>query len=173
MTFTQFASIMYPCWILGITIFFGIYFSKNKDLLRIDKKALLRWGKYLFFMTAVRIIFIILFRIHMQDSIIPLATTGFVWWENLVFTIPLVILKRALPITKLSKILYFTCMLLSMFIFGSYHVYQGLFAATALSFYIPWDVKLGTKYGFGSTMILHCSYDFLTLSVIKAMSLFL
>lgn len=69
----------------------------------------------------------------------------------------------------LPKWIFVPIVVLSSLIFGAGHLYQGYFVAALLSLY-PYFVsyKYGKKYGYGTVMLCHITYD---LSIVGALYL--
>ena len=146
---------MYPFWILGLFMIFCTVQAGLKDLLRIDKQGI---KSFLVFMVKITLFRIVLFKFfpHITNNMlgnvknsltIPLGGTAFVFWEDMAHTLPLLLMFRYLNDSLVSKIFKYAVLGLTMFVFGFGHTYQGIFAALALSFYIPFAIKLGESMG--------------------------
>lgn len=173
MTVLEFAMRMYPYWIAGWTMLLAIYFSPYRELLRVDKKAVVKFSKLLVILAAFRMVVFFFFadRIlpHVQGAnFLPWETSLTVFWEDALHTLPLVIGALMMGMDKwYKKVIYYVAMVIVMIAFGLGHTYQGMLAAFALSFYIPFTIEKGRQYGFGTVMICHCLYDLSTMLVLK------
>ena len=85
-------------------------------------------------------------------------------------TIPLVILGTMIEGKKWLRPLYLMLMAAMSLTFGSLHAYEGLQAMIVLSMYIPFTIRLGKKYGFGTVMICHIVYDLVTFFTFKTIA---
>lgn len=171
MDFKIFAEHMYPCWILGIIAIILTLAAGKKHLLRIEKKAVWNWCKFLLYVTAIRFAISKLnLGMYGNAPTLPLAVPFTVFWEDACHGLPLLLLSNMLPDKKWAKALYWVALVLFSISFGLGHLYQGLLAAFLLSFYIKYSVDMGRKYGIGTVMICHMMYDMATLLFIKLMS---
>jgi len=173
MSFTDFASKMFPFWGLGALMGWAIWKSDYKDLLRFDWKA---FSKFFLFMAVVSTYryYMLRFKIaHGADlhldavKSLPIEAVFFVFWENLYHSVPLVLLRRMIGTNKWVMPIHALAMAMVMISFGIGHAYQGIFAATFISFAVPFDVHWGQKVGFGTTILCHILYDFLTIMTIR------
>jgi len=165
---------MYPAWTMGLLMLYLVRNSKYKDVVRVDKKGLFGFAKWMVIITIFRVIVLGLLTpksqlqaIHEASMFIPWQATLGVFWEDMCHTVPLVLLGRMFKKTKWYKFLSLPLMILVMISFGSGHVYQGVFAAAMISFYIPVTIRLGKKYGFGTVMICHMLYDLITILSVR------
>jgi len=171
MTFSEIAIRMYPSWIMGLFMLFTTYNSKYKNLLRVELKPTLKWLKILLFITITRIIvlkFVGHGSLNQGAATIPWQMAFTVFWEDLCYGLPLAIFALALGNNTKWKRIVTTIMIIAMMLsFGLGHVYQGYFAAFALSFYVPFTFKKGQEVGFGTIMVGHVLYDLITILTIK------
>lgn len=162
---------MYPFWILGIIMIIATLRSEHKDLMRIQPKSLVKFLKTMAMVTAFRCVMAYFFPISHASAApilqIPLAMTATVFWEDACHTLPLAIMARYLGDSIPAKVALWALTGLVMISFGLGHVYQGAMAALMLSFYVPVVTKLGKTHGFGTVMICHSLYDFLTLLTVR------
>ena len=101
-------------------------------------------------------------------SIIPWELTLSVFWEDSCHGLPVLLLQLFLGTDKKWKwAIHALCTAIVMVSFGLGHVYQGIFAACLISFYIPYSIKIGKQYGFGTVMLCHTLYDLTTLLSLK------
>ncbi len=177
MSFTEFALMMYPMWIMALITMIVVYFSKYRELLRIEKKPIFYFLRLLGILTLYRVGVFYFFRDHqyIQDmhtaaSFIPWEITFTVFWEDAMHGLPLAIFALWLGKDKMwKKILNWIMIALVAISFGLGHTYQGMFAAFLLSFYVPFTVHKGPKIGFGTIMICHVIYDLATILTMKYM----
>lgn len=161
----------YPYWILGICMFFATFFSEYKDLLEFKPKSVGTFLKTMAKVTVARCVFMHFFPPTLATAApvlkIPLWLTATVGWEDMVHTMPLALAARILGNKLPAKVMVGILTAMMMISFGLGHVYQGMFAACMISFYIPIVTNLGKKHGFGTVMVCHCLYDFITLLTIR------
>lgn len=183
---------MLPYWFLGIFMIYATIQSGNKDLLRFEKGPFLKFCKFMVVITIYRlVVFHFLkdsdFLASQLHSItqVPWQSALTVFWEDMSFAVPLVLLKRFLDSDKhklvfvnpeeppsfrkqrLKNLAYYASMAIMMLSFGSGHIYQGWYAAALLSMYVPFSVSRGQKYGFGTVIACHMLYDLSTILSIK------
>lgn len=165
----QVADGLFPCWCMGLWMMYLIYNSDHKDLLRVSKEGLLRFARFLAIITLARIFYITVIAPdavvesmrHIGDSV-PWQTMFGVFWEDMCNAVPLVIIGRMIEGKKWLKPLYMALIAAMSFVFGALHSYEGMQAVLTLMFYIPFTMRLGKKYGFGTVMLCHIAYDLLT-----------
>ena len=165
---------MYPYWLLGAGVLAATWLAGLKKMIRVEKAPLLNWARLLFVITIYRIILFKFFPnfgpFHdsaQNISIIPWPLTLTVFWEDACHGLPMLMLKNAIGDRKWLKPFYWAIMGIVMLEFGLGHVYQGLIQAALLSFYIPYSVKLGEKFGFGTVMLGHTLFDLTTILTVK------
>jgi hypothetical protein len=172
--FKEIALRMWPYWALGLFMLGATAKSSFKELIRVDKKAVLKWSAFLLVLVLYRLL---TFKLYMKldfvktavsgMSTIPWLATTTVFWEDACHGLPLVLLKKLTENKWYSKFLTVPAFILVMTSFGSGHIYQGWLAALMLMYYIPMSMKLGEKYGFGTVMIGHTLYDLSTLLAVR------
>jgi hypothetical protein len=174
MDFKHTAQAMFECWVLGAAMIYLVKNSKYASLLKIDKAGLWKFAKLLMLTTALRIVWLKF--IVPQEVADGLKNIGdmlswqsmlFVYWEDACHTLPLVILKRMYKNTKWFRWVYPALLGATMASFGIGHAYEGLGAVFMMAIYVPWTMKLGEKYGFGTVMLCHIAYDILTFFTFK------
>jgi len=176
MDITTIASEMYPSWLLGIAVILLVLWSGQKSWLRASKPQLTRWARLLVIATIWKMLAYKVFEFGSMfggslesASFIPISMVFTVFWEDAVFGLPLAMLRRKIGKKRWPLPFYWLYMGIAMVLFGSGHMYQGVVRASLLSLYVPFTVKMGTKYGFGTVMIGHIMYDLVTLAFIKYM----
>ena len=161
----------YPYWILGIIMVWATLRSEHRDLMEVKPKSLGKFLKTMAIVTMLRCIMMYFFPPSLESAApilqIPLWLTATVGWEDAVHTLPLAITARFLGDSKLAKVIQYALIGLVMFSFGLGHTYQGVFAACMISLYIPIVTNLGKKHGFGTVMLAHMMYDFITLLTVR------
>lgn len=163
---------MWPMWVLGIFMILIAVFSSNRDLLRIDKKGIWKWIKFLAYISVLRFVVFYIAWDFLKDTFadvswLPLSTTATVFWEDAFYSLPLLMLARQLGESR--KWFQYGSMALLSLAFGSGHIYQGFGAVAMLTCYVPITNKLAKKYGIGTIMAGHVMYDMSTLGLIKLM----
>jgi len=166
---------MYPFWLLGIFMILATVFAGYKEVVRVEKVALLKWLRFLCIITAYRVVLFKLFPnvTMLKEAVknvtsVPWQITPSVFWEDAAHTLPLFFIQMWLGTDKLWKrIVHYILLTMIMIEFGLGHVYQGIPAAIALSFYIPYSLKLGKKFGWGTIMIGHILFDLTTILTLK------
>jgi hypothetical protein len=180
MDFKTMAANLLPFWIAGATMVCATIASGYKDLLRIDKKAVL---KFVGFMCAVSLIRFVTFKIAMSNPVlekqlkdnlapmlqVPWQGTLFVFWEDAMHTLPIILTSVLLAGQKYAKLIEYLMMAFIMVSFGLGHTYQGTLAAIFISFYIPFAVNAGRKYGVGTVMACHTIYDLATILLFRSL----
>lgn len=161
----------YPYWILGILMIVATLFSEFKDLMVIKPKSIWSFTKIMAKVTVFRSVLMYFFPPTLASVApvlkIPLWLTGTVFWEDAAHTLPLAIAARILGNTLPAKVMVWLLTAIMMVSFGLGHTYQGILTACMISFYIPIVTNLGKKHGFGTVMVCHCMYDFITLLTIR------
>lgn len=170
MDLKTFASNMWPYWILGVMVMATVLAAGQKHLLRVEKKPLMKWIAFLGAITLWRFFITSIFPFHapsnMVTSMSPLIAFT-VFWEDLCHSLPLLILRKLIGVNKWTRPIHFLLMCIVMLEFGLGHLYQGPMAAFLLSFYIPYAVRKGDEHGFGTIMIGHMLYDFVTFLFVR------
>ena len=175
MDLKEIAMPLWPCWMLGIIMLCTVFNSKHRDLIRVDAMGVLKFLRWMVMLTAIRFVFLkflapesMIEQVKFMVHFLPWQATLGVFWEDACHTLPLVLLGRIFQKSKWYSRAATPLMLGVMLSFGSGHMYQGLLASVALAFYIPFSIKLGKKYGFGTVMICHILFDLITLLSFKA-----
>lgn len=174
MSFLDFLSKMYPYYFLGLIIFFSVYNSEYRKLLAFNKKSFFKFFTFMVFASIYRIVMIKtaaalghgIYGLEVVKKL-PIGGVFFVGWEDVVFSLPLVLLGRMIGSRFLTWPIHAIVLLLTMASFASGHVYQGFIPAMFLSLYVPFGVYWGQKRGYGTLMACHVVYDFLTILAIK------
>ena len=176
MSFLEVAIRMAPYWFMGLMMIFMVWWSGNKDVIRIDKKSVFAFTKFMVIVTLVRYV-TFKYLPHSDGfdeqiksmTIIPWQAAFFVFWEDMCHTVPLFLLAKATDAWKIipKRIVNFSALAIMMASFGFGHVYQGYLAAALLSLYIPFTLSKGKQLGFGTIMLCHIIYDLSTFLLIK------
>ena len=165
---------MYPYWILGAGVLLATCLAGLKNVIRVEKSAIVSFLKFLGVLTLYRVILFTLFP-HFGPiasaahnvSIIPWPLTLTVFWEDACHGLPLFLLGKVIGDRKWLKPFYWLAFAMVMLEFGLGHVYQGIPAAIVLSMYVPYSISLGRRFGFGTVMICHTLFDLSTILTIK------
>lgn len=174
MTIQEVALRMWPAWAMGLAMLYLVKNSKYANILRVEKKGLLRFAGWLAVVTLVRFL---IFKLSGPASeqarelanFLPWQVTLTVFWEDMCHGVPLVLAGLMLAKKKWYKYIKYPLLGLVMFSFASGHMYQGTFAAATISLYIPFTINLAKKYGFGTVMLCHMFYDLVTILSFKWM----
>ena len=88
-----------------------------------------------------------------------------VWWEDLLFCVPVFYLSEN---SKLNKYLKFSLIFAISLLFGLGHGYQGVSGILVTSLY-PYFISThyAKRYGFGTVMVCHVLYDMITVAMIR------
>lgn len=174
MDFVEMASHLMLFWCLGLFVAFALWKSGNKDLLRVEKKPLMKWAAFIFGLTIYRLI---IFRYFSDQQMIrdagaaalsiPWPIALLVFWEDLTFAVPLVLISRLISNKWYYRPIYIASMAILMLAFGSGHIYQGLLPALLLSLYVPFSVSRGKSVGFGTVILCHMMYDLSTILALR------
>lgn len=164
--------VMYPYWIAGALMIWATVKTGNKEAVRVEKKGIKEFCKFIFVITLYRILLFKLFHNHFHDTAkavtqIPWVLTLTVFWEDAMHGLPLLLIRNFIGNKWWSKPVNLLLTAVVMLEFGLGHVYQGVLSAVLLSFYIPYSVKMGKKHGFGTVMICHTLYDLTTVLSLK------
>jgi hypothetical protein len=172
--FISFALNMVPFWTYGVLMFVAVYFSSYRDLLAVKFKVVLKWAIFVLAISIVRYFLIHCFSSPEEITALassltwlPTWSTFFVPWEDLSHAIPLAIMGRSFPDNYFFRTVRYFFLIVLMVDFGAGHLYQGVFAACMLAFYIPITLYFGKKHGFGTIMLCHVIYDLATVGLIK------
>jgi len=167
---------MYPFWILGVMVMGAVIAAGRKNLLRVETKPVINWSIFLVLLTVWRIMVAKFASYHgMQGTeetfVIPWAASFTVFWEDACHGLPVLLLRQLIGVHRWwAKILNFAMLLITMLSFGMGHLYQGVLPALILCFYVPYSIRCGKKYGFGTVMACHMLYDLVTLLFIQYFS---
>lgn len=150
---------------IGLIIILSIFKPKLMDV-KLDKIA-----KFLAFMAIITV-----FRVSLNSYLFELDPInnfpappwqlmgmskwrfGMVFWEDAIFAIPMVFLFK-----YMKKWITIPLVIGLSLLFASGHMYQGWWAVGITAFY-PYFVsyRFGIKVGFGTVMVCHILYDFIT-----------
>jgi len=176
MSFAEMALRMWPGWVLGLLILLLTFFSKNRSLIRVEKKAMIQWCKTIGMILGGRILMLGILQHFFRDSgpaiafrhgareldFIPWQAMLFVFWEDAVHVLPFIILKKMAETRKWLNFILYPLLVLVMLDFALGHSYEGTVAMIAMALYIPIMMHVGKKYGVGTVMIGHTMYDLTT-----------
>lgn len=143
-------------WIFAAFIL-AIVYVFDRSVLRFDSKAFLWFLKVLIIGSLLSIVLNSILGRFPPLPLVPVSSLLFVWGEDIIFSL--------LPLYYGSKLLPERChvpvIILSSFVFGAFHLYQGLLFATVISLYPYISLHLGKKYGWGTVCVSHVTYDLL------------
>lgn len=148
---------MYIAMAIGMLIVLGFYIY-DRETIRIEWPAV---ASFLAFMTLITFLRLSIFEYsHVPPAIanIPKFLFSLVWWEDGYFVLPIyIVLRYFKPLPA-----FFVVAAISLQ-FGFGHMYQGWIAVALTSLY-PYFIahNYGIKYGFGTVMVCHVLYDYIT-----------
>lgn len=161
---------------MEMLIFFGVVillmvatqFTKEKDILRIELDQVTKFLALMVFVTLIRIAFYDFMRDVGGVKSFPMIppeisehkwSLALVFWEDFCFGVPIYLAFKYLKRKWISVVITIFLSLL----FASGHMYEGK-QAVVLTAFLPYFgfYKYGKKFGFGTTMVCHILYDFLT-----------
>ena len=164
---------------------FIVYKRWKKDpIIRIDWMALAQFVGFMAIITMIRFCLADIFMMFFPEDVttyvdaikerISVGTVLFVFWEDIWFAMPIAwIMKNIHGKSKWASKIAITMVILISVVFGMAHLYQGWFAFIACLYPFFISRHYGEKYGFGTVMLAHMFYDFITLMTIKNMHLLL
>lgn len=170
MTFRDIASVMWINWLFGLFVILSVYYSKHRNMIRIEIEPIIFWCKMLAIITVGRVIAFKYFDMNHDGSAvadIPTFATLTVYWEDTISLILVLFLNMVGDDKIWKKAINFAAIVLTMIYFGSGHMYQGIASAVMLSFYIPFSIKKAPKIGWGTLMVCHTLYDLTTILTVK------
>lgn len=172
MDFKTIAENLFPYWLLGVMVVLAVICAGQKHLLRVEKKPIINWMVFLAFITALRFLLTKLMNFNgigspNTFSFLPWYVSLTVFWEDMCHGLPLVILKKLIGTKWWTKFIHLPLLALVMIEFGLGHAYQGIFAIVLLGFYVPYSMRIGEKYGFGTLVLCHMLYDAVTLLFVQ------
>lgn len=146
-------------FIAGVLIFLYCYFFKP-HIIRIDWLVVAKFLAWMVLITAIRFA---IMSVKYQPMTVQVSFTmlPLVFWEDAFFAIPIYWAKDYL---KLKKWLWIPLVVVLSVIFGLGHIQYSLPWAF-ITLFLPYFVsyKYGRIHGFGTVMICHIYYDFITL----------
>jgi hypothetical protein len=174
LSFNTIAEYMYPFWILGALVIIATVCAGQKNLLRIEIKPILKWCSFLILITGIRIFllksagYVGLTGTPTGLMAIPWVASFTVFWEDICHSLPLVILNDLIGTTrKWARVVNQIALFTVSVSFGLSHLYQGIVVSAILCFYVPYSIKYGKKYGFGTVIVCHTLFDLVTFLFIK------
>jgi len=90
---------------------------------------------------------------------VPLWVFFMVFWEDLVFTMPILHMKKR----GVRKRFLYPVMALSFGVFTVSHLYQGLMGLSSIIYIYWFSYKGGQEFGLGTVMVLHVLFDVVTI----------
>lgn len=172
-----------PYMIAGASVLLAVSKSKYKDMLRVDKDILNMWGLALTIGFVFKLLLVTMIRhlqfetfghfLHMDNASLrnigqlPYFSFLTVFWEDALHTLPLAMLDRMRENRNWIKWIRYPLMILLMANFGLGHLYQGIWVAIQMCFYVPLVTNLGKKHGFGTVILGHMMFDFSVISLVK------
>lgn len=151
----------------GFVLLIVTYFI-DKKVIRIQWNSVASFISFMFLITFIRIAGFDLMQRFDASFLMPAPSPEImnigiwwfvmVWWEDAFYALSLYWAHK-----KLKPILAWILTIFLSLHFGISHLYSGWFWAFAVSFY-PFfiSLKYGKRVGFGTVMICHIIYDFMT-----------
>jgi hypothetical protein len=151
--------------------------SEHRDLMRVDFIAIRKWFVFMCCITLIKIFnfkygngnHAIIKQSLLSVAWLPTFAPFLTFWEDPCHAMVLVLLARLVPIKWYNFPIHLIATFIIMLGFGVGHLYQGLLSAIVIVTEIPISIYFGKKNGFGTVIICHIVYDFLTLLTIKWM----
>lgn len=142
-------------WLIGAVIFLFVYLLDRK-VLAFDKDVYLRYAKYIALCSAAAIVINTILGRFPPLPTLSFGTLLMVGWEDLLFSLLLIYY----PMRFFHPVFSVPLAIVASLAFGLGHIYQGLLWAVVTCFY-PFYISYrgGKKYGYGTVICLHVSYD--------------
>lgn len=167
-----------PLWLFAAIFLYFVSQSSHKYLLQFHKTPFFKFLRVLTIALLIKLGYFYFFgdpllHKYLKDiaDFIPLPIVLGVFWEDVTTSLPLVLLEKYYANKSWFKYLKWPLLFMTMVGFGSGHLYQGAYMAMILSLYVPLGMAIGKKYGFGTLMACHILYDFLTLLLMRLVSI--
>lgn len=156
--------------LIGSLIMLACLF-KNKKLLRVQWNSVASFIAIMALVICIRLACInFLYKnlpgfqiptVPLELQIMGIWNIALVFWEDAVFGMSIYWLMR------FKKWIAWPLIIAISALFGYEHMYQGIVVAGILSLY-PYLIsyRYGSKYGFGTVMVCHTLYDFMTIYMI-------
>ncbi len=127
----------------------------DRERLQFDTKAFYRFLKILFIGSCLSIV--VNYLAGRLPLLPPVAVSSLllVWQEDIIFScLLLYYLPKILP-----EHFQIPIMIMTSFVFGYMHLYQGIVSATLVSIYPYVSLYFGKRYGWGTVCVSHVTYD--------------
>jgi hypothetical protein len=95
---------------------------------------------------------------HWGTSLIPPLGLFMVWWEDVAFVLPTILMMR----NNVSRMVYIPYTLLACLLFASAHLYQSVSWAFVTLFYIPVAIHYAIKNGLTTVAACHILFDLIS-----------
>lgn len=145
----------------------GYLAIKKKTIIRVEWDSVAKFLAFMALVTCIRLAIKDFTHTLYPDTplknpileLIPIWSLLFVWWEDVIYGMSIYWLKNNCP-----KKVWIPLAVLISIEFGMGHLYQGsAFAVVAMAYPYVISCKYGEKYGFGTVMVGHILYDYITL----------
>lgn len=144
--------------IISLMILILIYYKEGKDFLRVDWLYLLKSSLAIFVAKSITLP-IMGISVAVFNFINPVSLLS-VYWEDVIFAIvPFIILRDCK--SKIFHKIYTVLFIALIIYFGKCHLYQGARGWVAMVLPLV-SIYIGTRKGFGTSMLLHISFDLIS-----------
>ncbi len=162
---------MWPIWAFGAA-WIGLASLAFSKICEVKKDKVFSFIKLMLLITLFRVILGAILSYHGVRTADPsspmntivLPTVLGVYWEDAVFTLPILVMERV----NAPKWLINVLLGISSVAFASGHIPYSLFWAAITLLYVPFiSYKYGKANGLGTVMVCHIIYDLFTLATFK------
>jgi len=158
---------MAPSWFLGFLLLV-FFVGLDRDMFKLSRKEFVQISIFIPMLMAAK--YVLMNAAGVSPSLmcgithkIPLWVPFTVWWEDMVFSAPVVYMLRR----GVSKKFWIPIAIVMSLIFGAGHLYQGLYgalAATSVLFVFMW---LAHNKGMLTLIYLHFLFDMCALIMLR------
>lgn len=142
-------------WLIGLVILLVVFIFDRK-VLAFDLPFFKHWFKIITISSAIAIVVRFILGVTPHTPDLSFGTLLLVGWEDLFFSVLLIYY----PQKYLHRYIATPLAIISSLLFASGHLYQGtLWAAITVIYPYFISYRVGRKYGYGTAMALHATYD--------------
>lgn len=144
-------------WLISFFIAF-LAWRKDPEALRFSLAPYVKFLTYFGAITLLRVFALYITDFKDENSFlfqIPLFSLFMVWWEDVIFVMPALLMTRA----KNSKWAIYAVIIMSSIIFAMGHLYQSEIWAFITLFYVPLMLHYSKKHGLSTVAACHITYD--------------
>lgn len=151
-------------FITGVSIFLFLVLKRSK-LMRVDWSKVGAFVGFMTLLTAIRFGLMTYSAPSSGGSLNQFSNFMLVFWEDSFFSIPIWFAKDYL---KASKKVWIPLAILLSVTFAYFHLSYGVvWACITLSYPYFISYRYGSRNGYGTQIICHIIYDFMTLAAVK------